>query len=106
PAWCLGPAGLLRGLGDTDDADGDARAGVAGGLAAIIRVRVDHQTPAEDRVHPAGEGDVIDRLLEAGLALVVGFEIAEVTRVALVLFVRQAVVVTFGVVVAAGAAAV
>ena len=49
---------MLLTLGDTDDAHGDACAGVAGGLAAVIVCGVDDDAPADDGVVKPGDREV------------------------------------------------
>src|SRR5688572_8457997 len=86
-----------------NDAAGDAAAGVAGGLGAVVGLLMHNDRAAEDGVLRAVDGDVVHGQVEFGLAVLVGFEVAPVAGVLLVVGgVGQAVLVLVGVVVAAG----
>src|SRR4051794_35954546 len=78
---CLPTVGSAP-LGDADDADGEAAAGVAGGLAEVVGLLVDDDAAAEDRGRAAeADGGVVQ--VEGGVALAIGLDVAEVADVAL-----------------------
>ena len=64
----------------TDDADGDATAGIADRLTIIIGLLVDDETPAEDRVRTAERQVGIDEI-NRGVAILVRLDVAQVPNV-------------------------
>lgn len=92
-------------LADADHADTDPAAGIAGGLSSVVRLGVDDDTAADDGIPGSDQGDGFGNHGHFGNPFGIRLEVPEVAGVDHVT-VGHSVVVTFRIVVAAGAGAV
>lgn len=87
---------------NADHTAGEARAGIADRLTAVVDFGMHDDAAANDGIFRSGNADVVDGYFVMGMAVVVGLHIAKITGVPL-RSLRQRVRMAFGVVMAPGA---
>lgn len=90
------------GISDADDATGNARAGIADRLAAIVHFCMHNDAASENGIFRCRDRNVTDGDFAMDFAVVISLEVSQIARVAIFRS-RQSVLVACGVVMTAGA---